>query len=194
MKRRFFLSLAALPLLAACGGAVQMAPALTQAALTGLAAREQQMNFSSVTVNVNRASYDSFVAQNYAGRLAADLKAAIESELGNRRSSNGVPLVIDISRLGVAAVATTTLGQGQSALEGTATVRQGSNVLARHEIAAALDGRAMIAGAVLGGGTSALGNDGTYQRLVSEFAEATVEKLTGGGNMGAAILGGMVNR
>lgn len=178
-----------------------MAPALTQAALTGLAAREQQMSFSSVTVNVNRASYDSFVAQNYAQRLSGDLKTAIENELGNRRSANGVPLVIDISRLGVAAVATATLGQGQSVLEGTASARQGNNVLASHEIATALDGRSMITGAVLGGGGAALGNDGTYQRLVADFAEATVAKLTGGGSggtgvagMGAALLGGMVNR
>ena len=113
MNRRFFLSLTALPLLSSCGAA--MAPGLTQAALTGVGAiagaqGQQQLTFSSITVNTNKATFDTIVAEGYKNRLAGDLKTALEEKFKNRMSRMGLPLVVDVSRLGISGAITTVVG------------------------------------------------------------------------------------
>lgn len=193
MNRRFFLSLTALPLLSACGAA--MTPGLTQAALTGVAGMagqgQPQLMFSSITVNTSKATYDTMLAEGYRSRLGPDLKAALEEKFKNRISRMGLPLIVDVTRLGIAGTITTVVGEGQSVLVGNLRVRsaEGSDY-ANHQITARPNNGAMIAGALLGGG-AAMGQDVTYGRLVTQFVSDVEEQLIGRTGIGAQILGRM---
>ncbi len=190
MNRRFFL--AALPLAAAgCQTASDLAPALTQAAVAGIAAGQGRLMFSTVTVRTTGASFDGLMAGAYRARLQADLQAALTEELGDRISPIGLPLTVDVTRLAVAGIATTAFGEGDSALTGTVTVKTASGAThAQHTITTGAGRTEALATAVLAGGGSA---EATYRRLLSDFAEDTREALIGRQGIGAQILSGMAD-
>ena len=188
MNRRFFL--AALPLaLAGCQTASDLAPALTQAAVAGIAAGQDRLMFSTITVRTTGTSFEGILATNYRATLQADLQAALTEELSDRISPLGLPLTVDVTRLAVAGIATTAFGEGDSALTGTVTVKTAAGAVhAQHTITAGAGRTEALASAVLGGGGS---GEAIYRRMLTGFAEDTREALVGRRGIGAQILSGM---
>jgi len=190
MNRRFFL-LALPTALAGCQTASDLAPALTQAAVAGIAAGQGRLMFSSITVRITGASFDGILAGGYRATLQTDLQAALTEEFSDRISPLGLPLTVDVTRLAVAGIATTAFGEGESALTGTVTVKTASGAThAQHVITAGAGRTEALASAVLGGGGS---GEAIYRRMLADFAEDTREALIGRQGIGAQILSGMAN-